>query len=176
MIPFKLIPFDPHQAPELSLTGTVERQANKIAIAYELQGDLSQIETDPPHNWPTRQHNLWDTTCLELFFAPVEASSYWEVNLSPAGDWNVYRFEDYRDGMAEEAEIQGLRSREQREMGWLQVAFDLDISNLVPLNVALDVGVTCVLERRDRTLSYWAIKHPGTAADFHDRAGFTLRL
>ncbi|NEO88276.1 MAG: hypothetical protein F6J87_29065 [Spirulina sp. SIO3F2] len=94
----------------------------------------------------------------------------------PSGDWNVYRFAGYREGMQEEEQIPQLRSRDQREFNWLQVQFELDLSLILPPSSALELGVCAVVQGRDRTLSYWALTHPGTEADFHDRAGFTISI
>ncbi|MGB0562288.1 MAG: DOMON-like domain-containing protein [Spirulinaceae cyanobacterium] len=174
MTAFTLTAFNPQDAPELQVTGTVERSGERLAIAYELTGDLSQVKLPVPHNWPKRQDNLWQQTCCELFLAPLGQTHYWEVNLLPSGDWNVYRFDAYRAGMQEEEKITQLRSREQRDFNWLQVTLELDLSLILPPETSIELGICVVVERRDRVLSYWAIKHPRNEADFHDRAGWAI--
>ncbi len=55
------------------------------------------------------------------------STKYWEFNLSPAGDWNVYRFTDYRQGMEEETAISSLPfNLEMRSRIWqLDLKFDV---------------------------------------------------
>ncbi|MEM8640551.1 MAG: DOMON-like domain-containing protein [Cyanobacteria bacterium P01_G01_bin.54] len=172
MTTFPLAVFDSQDAPEIQLTSTVEQVGEQLAIAYAIEGDLSQVKLPVPHNWPKRQDNLWQTTCFELFLAQPGQSSYWEVNLLPSGDWNVYHFDDYRTGMQEEENVTRLRSREQRDFNWLQVTVEFDLSLILPPQTPLELGICAVVERRDRVLSYWAIQHPQSEADFHARAGF----
>lgn len=111
-IPFRLIPFGadgPHPIPfALTITGAVSISAETLEIAYQLQGDLDQLSLPSPASPPERRDRLWQSTCLELFLAPKETKTYWEFNLSPAGHWNVYRLEDYRQGLTPEPAYQQL--------------------------------------------------------------------
>jgi hypothetical protein len=185
-IPFQLQPFTPLLSLEVQITGRIQRQGTQLRCEYELRGDWSRLVLPPPHNWPKRRDRLWTSTCFELFLAPHDSTNYWEINLAPDGDWNLYRFQDYRAGMSEESAIAQLSFTVKRELGWFQLVLSEDFSALFKADTCLDVGISCVLALRDRgeseavqrsaALSYWALVHPGTAADFHDRAGFSLCL
>lgn len=117
-IPFRLIPFtdggsstDPYGSSltdGLSITGQFGVTADTLEVVYRLQGDLSQLSLPLPANDPERRDGLWQTTCLELFLAQRGANGYWEFNLSPAGHWNVYRLEGYRQELTSEPAYQQL--------------------------------------------------------------------
>lgn len=55
----------------------------------------------PPAVVPARADGLWQRTCFELFLKRPGEAGYCEFNFSPSGEWAAYRFDDYRDGMAE---------------------------------------------------------------------------
>ncbi|HEY9749454.1 MAG TPA: DOMON-like domain-containing protein, partial [Allocoleopsis sp.] len=100
---FSLKPFSAANAPtDLQLTGTIARQGHRLNLRYVLSGDLPKIAIAPPSDQPTRKHELWQETCFEFFLGLQGSDRYWEFNLSPAGDWNIYRFDAYRQGMQEE--------------------------------------------------------------------------
>jgi hypothetical protein len=115
-IPFRLIPFagdceasDPgglsiadNFTDSLTITGHLSFTEGTLEVAYQLRGDLAQLSLPSPASTPERRDLLWQTTCLELFLARRGADGYWEFNLSPAGHWNVYRLEGYRQGLAPE--------------------------------------------------------------------------
>lgn len=117
-IPFRLIPYAGNgpgndlpslsRAQSLSITGQLSITANTLEVAYQLQGDLDQLNLPSPARLPERRDLLWQTTCLELFLARPGANRYWEFNLSPAGHWNVYRLEGYRQGLTLEQAYQQL--------------------------------------------------------------------
>src|SRR5687768_8549643 len=80
---------------------TVDAELQRVpggAVAtFRALGDISRLIIPPPAR-PVRTDDLWRTTCFELFVAG-EGSSYREYNLSPAGAWAAYDFDDHRQGM-----------------------------------------------------------------------------
>jgi hypothetical protein len=158
---------------DLAVSGWIERQGKHLNVHYQLQGALVlPLPTDTPR----RRDGLWQTTCLEWFMALPGATGYWEVNLSPNGDWNCYRFQDYRQGMTEERAIATIPMAVERNAEALQLAVTLDVSSLFTPIDALEVGITAVLERPEQGVSYWALTHPGAEPDFHRRDGFVLTI
>jgi hypothetical protein len=123
-----------------------------------------------------RMDRLWEHTCFEAFVAPAAGLAYWEVNLSSAGHWNVWRFDGYRTGMAPEDRIPPPIVATATGDGTLRLTATLDASGTNGLRTELAVGMAVVVEATDGTLSYWASAHPGTRPDFHARDGFALRL
>jgi hypothetical protein len=58
----------------------------------------------------------------------------------------------------------------------LTLQINLDLSGLFSSSQAVIAGITTVIQTIDGNLSYWALTHPGPAADFHRRDSFQLDL
>ncbi len=171
MASFALHPFEPVPFP-LTITGTVE-QAGFWAITYQLQGDLTALSF-PPQATAQRRDALWETTCLEAFIALPGSAPYWELNLSPSGAWQLYHFEGYRTGMAVETRISDLTTQMDHTPTRFNLSVALDLNALGLAAQPLELGITAVIATTAGELSYWALHHPGPAADFHDRRSFLL--
>ena len=152
----------------------IHRQSKILNIDYHLQGDLSQIVLPEVEPCISRQDNLWQTTCFEFFLAIFNTPEYWEFNLAPTGDWNIYRFAKYRRGMQPETRFEHLplKVESQENSYYLETAIALD--KIVSGDTPLEIAVTIVIEDTQGNISYWAISHPGTEADFHRRDSFIL--
>jgi hypothetical protein len=145
---------------------------------------------------PQRLDGLWQHTCFEVFAGLLGTDSYWEVNLSPSGDWNVYRFSAYRGGQAPELAygqlpltVIGPRAAPpvaDCRLGAPRALLEVELCCPLPPPLQqrfqsgtapmLELGLSAVLEGREGELSYWALQHPGRKPDFHDRRGWLLRL
>jgi len=136
------------------------------------------LRVAPPAELPGRRDGLWRHTCCEAFLAPSAGVAYWEVNVAPSGDWNVYAFSGYRSGMTIEARVAALGcTRSPRGDGGLALHASFDVTAIAALaRGPLDVGLAAVLEHDDGTLAYFALRHPGERPDFHRREAFALRL
>jgi hypothetical protein len=174
---FTLKPF-PGEAPPfpLEITGAITRHTHILALHYELRGDLNALALPQPADRPARRDGLWQETCCEFFLAPENFSHYWEFNLSPAGLWNVYGFEAYRQGMHEEATLTALPFTVIKEPTSLFLTLEVEISGLIPPDQPLDIAIAAVIKARDGTLTYWSLAHPGPRPDFHRRDGFIIKL
>lgn len=174
MTAFSLQPFgDPH--PDITITGTLEREGNQLAIAYTVSGHLDQVIIPPPSS-PTRQFDLWDATCLEFFLGQPRQPNYWEFNLSPAGDWNIFHLEAYRQGLQEVEGINELPFQIHRQQTSLSLSLTFDLNQIRVSSSTLDVGICAVIQSPNQPLTYWALCHPGSEADFHRRDSFILGL
>ena len=71
--------------------------ANQLFIRYEVCGELDQILFPALAESPSRKDELWKATCFEFFIAIMDQPRYWEFNISPSGDWNVYVMDAYRE-------------------------------------------------------------------------------
>jgi hypothetical protein len=174
---FSLQPFAPLDPPlNFKLTGRIIRRAHHLAIRYDLGGDLAPLMMPAPAASPARRPGLWQETCFEFFLGVKDAPRYWEFNLSPAGDWNVYCFTGYRQGMAEETALTSLPVNVRRGSTSLQVALELDVEQIVAADQPLEVGIAAVIQLAGGMLTYWALIHPGPQADFHRRDSFLVAL
>ena len=160
----------------LALGGSVTRDGDRLQIHYRLQDPGGLVRLPPPAGQPRRRDELWTTTCLELFLAEPGAAPYWEVNLSPGGDWNVYLLSAYRQGLAADPAITALPFAIGRDASGLDLRLSLDLAALLPAGRPLDLAITAVLEDHEGQMSYWALAHPGPEADFHRRDGFVVRV
>lgn len=122
----------------------------------------------------TRRDLLWEHTCFEAFLGLPNDERYWELNVSPSGDWNLYRFERYRQGGEPEVAAIAPTITVQHGGRGLRCRVQLDPRGFWPASVVPDIALTMVVERVGGSLSYWALAHPGDQADFHDRRGFLV--
>jgi hypothetical protein len=163
-------------APPVTITGDLSRRGPVLAIQYDLRGRLGEVAIPSPAAVPLRKYDLWEATCGELFFGVRGAPNYWEVNLSPAGHWNVFALSGYRQGLTEEGAFQSLPFGVQRQAQRLLLTLELDLGRIIPRDLPLEVGITAVVQDHDGRLTYWALAHPGPEPDFHRRDSFLIRV
>jgi hypothetical protein len=175
--PQLLLPFgaDPAAAP-FRLEATAQREGARLQLRYDLRGPLETLRVPPPASTTERRDGLWEGTCFEAFLAEAGAEGYRELNLSPAGHWNLYRLDGYRRGLRPDPQVQALPFRQTMAADHLELALSLDLTPLGLAQVPLELALTTVLQHRDGSCSFLAVAHPGAEADFHRRDGFLLRL
>ncbi|MEH1940224.1 MAG: DOMON-like domain-containing protein [Nostoc sp.] len=182
---FSLQPFPSTKSLlNLKIAGNIARNSNQLAISYTLEGDLKEISLAlaqhggiaPPSNTPSRKHELWKDTCFEFFLGIKDSPRYWEFNLSPAGHWNVYRFDAYRQGMQEETAFTILPFNVQNQADGLALVLYVDLNKIVSAEQAIEIGITTVIKDRADEVTYWALTHQGAEADFHLRNSFIVKL
>jgi hypothetical protein len=169
---FELLPFGEAVAPVV-LTVEIDRVGSRLNLCYRLTGDLSAVLI-PEGKVGLRCDRLWEHTCFEFFFGIPGEKRYWEVNLSPSGDWNCYGLTDYREGLMAEEKVRGVPFSVLRAEQTLQLEVAFDLKALVP--GAVELSVTAVVERFDGVVGYWAIAHAGAEADFHRRDSFVVKV
>ncbi|MCX5893877.1 MAG: DOMON-like domain-containing protein [Deltaproteobacteria bacterium] len=165
--------------PGVEITGHLTRRADAadaITIATLLQGQLADVLIPAPAAAPARRHRLWEGTCFEFFLAVPGAPQYWELNLSPTGDWNVYRFADYRQDLAAEPAYTSLPFTVQSRPRSVRLTLEVDLAGIVPAGQPLEVAVAAVIKTRDGQVGYWALTHLGPRPDFHRRDGFLIAI
>jgi hypothetical protein len=158
------------------ITGNIERNGNKLTIQYALTGELKEIAIAPPSNTPTRQDELWQDTCFEFFLGIKNSPEYWEFNLSPCGNWNVYHFDGYRQGMQEELAFSSLPFKVKNPGNSLKLILDVDLAKIVSEDQLIDVAIATVIKQINGEITYWALTHRGAEADFHLRDSFIIEL
>ncbi len=174
---FSLIPFPAHPIPEITITGNIARQNNVLALHYSLVGNIEEIFLSSPAVHPGRRDELWKMTCLEFFLAVKDQQPYWEFNMSPSGDWNVYRMDAYRRiGFREETSIQRLPFEFKRENNGYSLDCSIDLSPIISTEQRIQAGITTVIQTKDGKISYWALLHPTSQADFHLKESFLCSL
>jgi len=148
----------------------------ELKITYRLDGDLGRIRAGRPAA-PRIGTELWRHTCLEAFIAVEGQASYHEFNFAPTGEWAVYVLSGYRIGgqVVDEAMRPEIAVRSTRDRLELDAIVRLDRLSAMHPRADLRVGLSAVIEANDG-ISYWALRHFGDKADFHNADGFALLL
>jgi len=177
---FSLIPFPTPTIPAITITGHISRQDNLLNLHYSLTGNIEDIFLPSPVEHPSRKEELWKGTCFEFFLAQKGQPQYWEFNMSPSGDWNVYRMDAYRRvGFREETLIQQVQFQTRKEASTFVLNAVVDLSPIfqhVFDSDLLEIAITAIIQTKDGNETYWALTHPAPQADFHRRESFILEL
>lgn len=168
----------------ISLACSAERSSGGVLqLRYQLTGPLQTILLPSPGTDPQRRDGLWQSTCFEAFLATPGQPNYWEINLSPNGDWNVYALSAYRTDLRPEPLVSGLPFKsvlrrsdpsDPDSLQRLELNLSLDLRPLIPPEEPVELSATAVLEHQRFGCSYWAWQHTGPEADFHRRDSFVM--
>ncbi len=170
-------------AAGLTLDVTILREGSVLSLFYRLKGDLSKVVVPPAAQQPRRCDRLWEQTCFEFFLsaqlAPTKEAPYWEFNLSPAGDWNVFFLHPYRHRLKQESALTSLPMIVESSSTTLRLATSVDLSELTDPARPLRMGISAVVVlREEKTLreTFWSIIHPASQPDFHHPDSFAVEL
>lgn len=159
------------------LSCSIGREQKSLDVCFTLNDFVDKVIIPKQKTArATRQDDLWQMTCFELFLSSPGQKKYWEVNLSPNKNWNVYSFESYREGMQIENNIQDICILTEQDDNSLSLQTSLSLDRISLDNCPLQIGVSTVLEMTDKQKTYWALKHGQEKPDFHDRSSFILTL
>ena len=176
-IQFSLIPFSPLASPEsLKIEGEVCRQAGELNLVFAVRGDISRLLLPKVSPFASRRDGLWQSTCFECFIRDPNGQEYWEMNLSPKGDWNIYHFTDYRENMREEDRVSCLQASSTKTDSSYLLYCRLGAIPIVSTNRPLQLGISCILDSYTGDKSYWALHHGATKPDFHLASSFALAI
>ena len=174
---FVLHPFQEYDfSSHLQLFGTLARSATGLQIAYALRGSMDEVLLPPVETAPRRRDELWQATCFEFFVGKPSSLEYWEINLASSGDWNVYVFTEYRQGMREETSITALPFIQHRQPESYQLVLDFPLVQLLVSDQSIDVGVSVILQGHNGQRGFYALTHCDSQPDFHQRESFLMRL
>lgn len=183
MLARPLLPFQAEpQLQGLALNCTAEREPRGVLrLRYRLSGPLQQILLPPLSPAPCRRDGLWQSTCFEAFLGRQGEANYWEINLAPSGDWNLYALSGYRNNLQPEARVNRLPFTQNRQpsdpaepdgLQQLDLELVLDLREWMDADAPLELSATAVMEHQTFGCSYWAWQHTGADADFHRRDSF----
>ena len=181
---FRLVPFaysgtsdsDIALPLDIEITGTVSLANDTLDVIYLIAGTTERIKFASASPRPSRKDELWRTTCFELFMKLPMATEYWEFNLAPSHDWNAYRFTNYRSALQQEAHVADTKiATELTNQNFTRLQATLPLPSRV-LGQPLAIGISSVIEDREGNLHYFSLRHAGTKPDFHDPAGFDIKI
>lgn len=162
------------------MTVTLMPFADHIWLLFEIDHANALLITDHPYP-AARKDDLWRSTCFELFARDPLSGAYVEYNFAPAAAWAAYCFRDYRSGQTSPPVqaphmVDGRIEGHANETGRFDYAVTLTREGVLRGGDLL-IGLSAVIEERDGTKSYWALRHPpGDRPDFHHPDCFALAL
>lgn len=174
---FELQPHPTSRATVEKVEVLIWREDGQFDLDVRLFGSPLRVKF-PRWEIPRRRDELWRTTCFEAFIRPRGSEPYFELNLSPSGDWNAYRFDGYRSGMRQ-ANINGRPDPDiwfEAGVRIQDATFDLAGEPELDAGQIWDIGLSAVIEEDDGTKSYWALAHGAGPPDFHNPACFAYSL
>jgi hypothetical protein len=81
-----------------------------------------------------------------------------------------------RVGFQEEPGIRQLPFSVRNESGCILVDITVDLSPIIPVDEAIQAGITSIIRTKHDHETYWALRHPNPQADFHVRESFIVEL
>jgi len=155
----------------------VRRTRAELELGFRLEGNISRICL----TWrssPQALVELWRHTCFEAFVEIEGQSAYHEFNFAPSCEWRVYGFRAYRYAvpLAKVLSAPTVRVNTTDERLELDARIVLTDLSAIYSHSPLRLGLSAVIESREGTLSYWALRHPAGKPDFHHADAFALRL
>jgi hypothetical protein len=172
------------------VSASAELTQSTLRVRFKVEGasakEFAKIILPPVNPSPVRKNDLWKDTCFECFIPSLHSDAYLEFNGSPSGNWNLYSFRGYREGInefhlaPESYPRQTVITFSDHEMvsEWtistlgLRLGFMSAGENQFEFN---SLGLTTVLSTSEASL-YWALSHEGVKPDFHTRTSFTHRV
>ena len=148
-----------------------------VVVLTELHGVLQQLQIPSADAAAGFCDGLWQHTCFELFVAGRD-ECYREYNFSPSGAWAGYAFTAYRQRL-QQTVCRPLFCFRRKNTNCLRLWVALRAEDLPPGadSACLSLGVSAVMEKKDRSIGYWALKHADSVRpDFHRREGFILTV
>lgn len=168
-----LTPFSA-QPMSYSVQAQVERIHDKLMLSFELTDPQNEVIWQPQDEIK-RQDFLWENTCFEAFIGTPSTPEYFELNLSPARAWNLYRFTDYRTPNVMPPISVNEPVLLNLDVDHHKISATIDLNMLKLKDIEIKLGLTAVIKTTD-SLHYFAIQHPLLHADFHDAQGWTILL
>lgn len=163
---FKLKSFE--SLLDISVRVELDTQSNSLGFKFEVDHRPAfLVEALKPPAERLRKDGLWSSTCFELFFSWDDVS-YFEMNLSPSGDWQFYEFEAYRKRAPlpqgfQLFQLQSERSDERYEISGAIESQFMNLSEIQRIH-------PCVMLNLNGKNSFWAPRHNLDSPDFHCRS------
>ena len=174
-----LVPFQslPDFKDKLSIDAKLEAQSQGFLLSFEIRGSGTElVSISGAATLPIRKNELWKETCFECFFGIANSKKYFEFNGSPSGNWALYSFEDYRQGMKDEVVVSPPELiKFEKSPGMILCVWQIPYFSE---ELIQNASITTVIKSAPSSgvPEYWALKHSGDQPDFHLRSSFIHRF
>lgn len=172
MLVHKLREFEGIHDNDFIIEAGFSKQEVSYRLEFRLKGPLDQLIIPAKAQASRFRDELWKHTCFEAFFQDEGSGKYWEFNFSPSRDWAIYRFQDYRQRIGN-PDLEKIELIIQQERYPNDLVMKIDIKPMELFSIG-GVGLTTVLEHKDKKISYWALTHPRPKPDFHASESFIV--
>lgn len=150
------------------ITSTWHIKDGKFHITSTCEGPVDLLDFDATAH-PEARDELWQKTCFECFLLKTNSTEYEEWNLSPAGNFQRYRFQAYRERNLEAP----TPTREEFKLMWEHTPGKMSAEFTVPLPFEPQKLQVCwVLKTKAGEIQYWALNHTLAKPDFHNSDSF----
>jgi hypothetical protein len=150
-----------------TVKASFQRHKNTITLYFELIGTVNEYHFKNPSK-QQRADNLWKNTCFELFIANTHNNAYWEINISPSTQWNIYHFSDYKEGMKKEKNITQPIIKTTQKNNYYSLSFTSTFTQDV-LNQELQINLAVILLDLDGVRHFYSIFKNSGNVDFHNK-------
>ncbi len=159
---------------EHELTFTIHTDGTKLICDYHLAGDIEQLSL-AFDGGGARKLYLWLDTCFELFIKPDTGGRYYEFNFASNGDWNVFRFDEYRGPLAESDDFTACSRIIGITREHLHLRAEISLADHV-LRGKINFLPAVVLKLKTGEEFFLASHHSSPEPDFHDHTTYKNRL
>ena len=162
LIPFATSSFQIHAT--MSSTDAI------VSVSFRVTGPLDRIKNlaaaNQGHGFC---HELWRSTCFELFL--LSGDQYLEWNFASSGAYACYHFSGSRHLIGEVRSVKPLINC-RSEPGHFELQVKLRWPAILRRNAPAKLQLSAILDT-DEGLSYYALRHRPATPDFHWLPSFT---
>lgn len=176
-LPLICHPNTPSYAIEAVQVSAARNEWQQLILLFEIVGEIGHLLIPSPVSYGIRLDGLWRSTCVEAFVRLPDASCYVELNASPSTAWAAYQFNSYREQSAPPViDPPPIDIQIEEQLLSVTVAVDMSGFAILPSHKLWQIALSAVIEEKDGTKSYWALRHPPGKPDFHHPDCFALTL
>jgi len=173
----KYIEKDTKEENLLKIEAIANISQKNIKLNFQIIGNIeayfihSKLENEEKIE---RKNELWKSTCFELFIANEQSEEYYEINISPFKQWNIYHFDGYKKGMKEFKKVSEPIIQMTKENYNYKLSFEIEFNQKIFNNEGLSFNLaTIILDKNN--LRHFYTMYPRKTADFHNRMSWKTK-
>ena len=160
-----------HKTDEnITVKTIIQLQDNLLKLNYQIVGDLSNYHF-PQNSKQQRADELWLDSCFELFISHPHKNEYWEINISPSTEWNIYHFTSYKEDMRVSNIISTPTIKSYRYEHEYKLSFETIIQK-ENFDKLLLINLCVILLDKKGVRNFYSMDRREGSPNFHDRACF----